>query len=139
VSATDLTATALLESTAPLGRVRVVLRNCTGLSEIFCSCEEFVVADRWLHLRTSGAHLHLQLSNVTGVRFLEAGDADHPRSPAIWFYGRCGTPMLLLVLDQTRGNERVEQLATFLALRARFGPCLVLGATAHQTPAGWLH
>lgn len=111
----------LLHEAASLGRVRAVLRSCSGFVELFCSTEAFEVGPGWLTVRLPEAHLHLQVPALTGAALHEPGDAAHPERPSMWFYGRCGSPCLLLILDQTDGDERTRQEAAFEALRSRHG------------------
>ncbi|HEV7735193.1 MAG TPA: hypothetical protein VGR62_23685 [Candidatus Binatia bacterium] len=111
----------LLREAESLGRVRAVLRSCSGFVEVFCSTEAFEVGPDWLTVRLPGAHLHVQVPALTGAALHEAGDAAHPERPSMWFYGRCGSPCLLLILDQTDGDERQRQEAAFQALRSRHG------------------
>lgn len=112
---------ALLEDTGRLGRVRTVLRNCSGFVELFCSTEDFHLTEEWLTVRLPTAHLHVQLSALRAVRFADAGECAHPTRPSVWFFGRCGMPLLMLFLDQTTGAERKRQQLIFLALQTRWG------------------
>lgn len=111
----------LLEKTRGLGRVRAVLRSCSGFVEVFCSTEAFEVGPGWLTVRLPEAHLHVQVPALAGATLLEPGDAAHPDRPSVWFFGRCGSPCLLLILDQTDGEDRRRQEEVFQALRSRFG------------------
>jgi hypothetical protein len=112
---------ALLQEAACLGRVRAVLRSCSGFVEVFCSTEAFEVGPDWLTVRLPEAHLHVQVPALAGAALHEAGAAAHPERPSMWFYGRCGSPCLLLILDQTDGDERRRQESAFRALRSRHG------------------
>lgn len=112
---------ALLQEAASLGRVRAVLRSCSGFVEVFCSTAAFEVGPDWLTVRLPEAHLHVQVPALAGAALHEAGEAAHPERPSVWFYGRCGAPCLLLILDQTDGDERRRQEAAFRALRSRLG------------------
>jgi hypothetical protein len=112
---------ALLQEAASLGRVRAVLRSCSGFVEVFCSTAAFEVGPDWLTVRLPEAHLHVQVPALAGAALHEPGGEAHPERPSLWFYGRCGSPCLLLILDQTDGDERRRQEAAFRALRFRHG------------------
>lgn len=110
-----------LEACADLGEARFVLRNCSAFMEMFCSTDRLSIGDRWLTIRLPEAHMHVELARVTGVRLRDSGEADTPACPSLWFHGRCGSPFLLLILDQADGAQRAAQATAFQRLRERFG------------------
>lgn len=118
-----------------MGRVRAVVRNCSGFVEVFCSTEDFELCRQWLSVRVPTAHLHVPIADLRAVRFVEAGEATHP-APAVWLYGRCSAPSVIFILDQEKGDMRGEQEARFMALRARYGECVQLatGGDLQQPP-----
>jgi putative heme iron utilization protein len=111
---------------AQVGPVRLVLRNCAGFAELFCSTERLRVMPGWLNLHLPSAHLHVRLPACHAVRFVEGEDGG-PAEPSIWFYSPCGSPFLLLILDQVVGAARMHQVAVFEALRTRYGEHVRLG------------
>lgn len=114
-------AAALLADAASLGPVRAILRSCSGFVELFCSTDAFEVRGAWLHVRQPTAHLHVQLPDLASAAFHDAGEDAHPGRPSLWLLGRCGSPCLLLILDQTEGAARRQQETAFATLRARWG------------------
>ncbi len=111
----------LMADVADLGPVRAVLRSCSGFAEFFCAASDMSMSTGWLSIRQPTAHLHLQLPVLRGALLLEAGEHAHPHAPSVWLYGRCGSPCLLLILDQAEGAERARQEAVFRSLRTRYG------------------
>lgn len=132
-------AAALLADAATLGPVRAILRSCSGFVELFCSTDAFEVGSGWLHVRQPTAHLHVQVPALASVAFHDAGDEAHPGRPSIWLLGRCGSPCLLLILDQTEGEARVRQESAFEALRARWGTRVAFRAEAPVAEGRLLH
>lgn len=132
-------AAALLADAASLGPVRAILRSCSGFVELFCSAEAFEVRGGWLHVRQPTAHLHVQVPALAAAAFHDAGDDAHPGRPSLWLLGRCGSPCLLLILDQTEGEARERQETAFAALRARWGAQVVFGDEDHRAEARLLH
>lgn len=130
---------AFLGECAALGAVRLVLRNCSGFMEMFCSTERLTGGDRWLTIRITEAHMHVELARVAGIRLRPSGDADTPARPSIWFHGRCGTPFLLVILDQTEGVGRAAQEAAFGRLRDRWGEEIVFDQTESVSARTTLH
>src|SRR6185369_5613447 len=104
-----------------LGRARVVLRNPVGIAEVFANLASLELRNGWAHLCLGAVHVHAEVEAIAGVRFVAAGEACSCAGPAVWFASRSGSPLLLLVLDQTRGIDQVEQTRAFDALRSRFG------------------
>lgn len=110
-----------------LGRARVVLRNPVGIAEAFADLEALELRDGWAHLCEGAAHVHAQVEAIAGVRFVGTDDAACTcAGPAVWFASRSGSPLLMFVLDQTRGVEQLEQVRAFDTLRARFGDARAL-------------
>jgi hypothetical protein len=128
-----------LEACAALGEVRFVLRNCSAFMEMFCATDRLSLNDRWLTLRFPEAHMHVELARVAGVRLRDSGETDTPACPSLWFHGRCGSPFLLLVLDQTAGAQRVAQETAFQRLRERFGEEIVFEAADAEAAGATLH
>ncbi len=104
-----------------LGRARVVMRNPVGVAEAFADLESLELRDGWAHLCQGAVHVHAEVGAIAGVRFVGAGEVCSCAGPAVWFACRNGSPLLLFVLDQTKGLEQVEQARAFDLLRARFG------------------
>lgn len=119
--ATPTSATDFLASARALGPVRAMLRTCTGLAEIFCSTAAFELTDGWLNVRLDSAHLHVELTGLRSARFQAAGDPSPRGRAAIWLFGTCGSPCVLLVCDRTEGTARAQQDRVFAALRQQFG------------------
>jgi hypothetical protein len=132
-------ARALLADAASLGPVRAVLRSCSGFVELFCSVGDFEVRGEWLHVRQPTAHLHVQIPALAAATFHDAGDEAHPGGPSLWLLGRCGSPCLLLILDQTRGEARARQQIAFDDLRARWGTQVVFHGADASAEARLLH
>jgi hypothetical protein len=85
-------AASLLRDAAALGRVRVVLRSCSGFMELFCDAGEFELVDGWLTVRRPEAHLHVQVPALHGACLLDAG-GDAYRTPH-----RCGWSVAAAIL-----------------------------------------
>jgi hypothetical protein len=128
-----------LEACAALGEARFVLRNCSAFMEMFSSTERLCIGDRWLTIRLPEAHMHVELARVSGVRLRESGEADTPACSSLWFHGRCGSPFLLLILDQTEGAQRAAQEAAFRRLRERFGEEITFEPTEAEAAGATLH
>ena len=124
---------------AALGEARFVLRNCSAFMEMFCSTDRLGVGDRWLTIRFPEAHMHVELARVAGVRLRDSGEADTPACPSLWFHGRCGSPFLLLILDQTDGVQRAAQEAAFQRLRERFGEEIAFEPAEAEAAGATLH
>lgn len=105
-----------------LGRARLLLRNALGFAEVFGDLERLHLEDGWAHWRDERAHLHVFCAAIAGVRFLEAGAAcRHQTHPTVCFHDAQGRPQVLIILDQTRGVDAVEQEHRFEDLRDWFG------------------
>jgi hypothetical protein len=130
----------LLRALAPLGPVRILMRNCSGFAELFCDTTDIVLTRQWLHVGIDGARLHLPVRALRGARLepSTSPSADALR-PALWLYGRCGSPFLGLIFDQTRGETRRLQEAQFEVLRARYGDEVGFAADAEPPPIRQLH
>lgn len=115
-----------LESCRNLGPVRVVLRNSTGLSEVFADLSHLRVEGCWANLVLDCAHIHLTPKSFGAVAFRTAQTEAGAPAPAIWLYGSEGCPALLFVLDQLQGDALTEQLAAYVQLRHEFGPFMHL-------------
>lgn len=130
---------ALLHDVAPLGPVRLVMRNCSGFVELFCDTEDILLTPGWLHIGVAEARFHLQLPALHGASLYEADAAAHPEHPSLWLYGRCGSPCVVLILDQTEGEARRQQEERFRALRRRYGDRVQFTPGAEPRPARQLH
>jgi hypothetical protein len=131
----------MLQELAPLGPVRILLRNCSGFVELFCDTDDIVLTRQWLHVGVDGARLHLPLPALRGARLEPSGPrrADALR-PALWLYGRCGSPFLGFIFDQTRGDARRRQETQLQALRARYGDEIgFAGGESTRPPMRQLH
>ena len=128
-----------LEACAALGEARFVLRNCSAFMEMFCATDRLSIGDRWLTIRFPDAHMHVELTRITGVRLRDGNEADAPARPSLWFHGPCGSPFLLVILDQTDGVHRAAQEAAFARLRERFGDELAFEPTEAQAAGATLH
>lgn len=115
-----------LESCRSLGPVRVVLRNSTGLSEIFADLNHLRVEGSWANLVLDRAHIHLTPKSFGAVAFRTVQTEAGTSAPAIWLYGAEGCPALLFVLDRLEGDAQTEQLTVYLQLRRDFGPFMHL-------------
>lgn len=129
----------LLADLAVLGPVRAVLRNCSGFVEVFCSTDDFRLTPGWLSLRSPTTHLHLQVPVLAGAALREAGEGAHPHHPSIWLVGRCGSPCLILIFDQTEGEARRRQGLLLDALRSRWGEEVVFRTAAEASATHMLH
>lgn len=116
-----------LADASGLGRVRAMLRNCSGMVEMFCSSESFLLTPHWLTVRTPVAHLHVQVATLCTAQLKDERADAHLQRQSIWFHGRCGSPCLILILDQTEGDERLRQEAAFEDLRQRYGERVTFG------------
>ena len=113
----------------------MVLRNPVGLAEAFVDLGGLEIRDGWANLCTDAVHVHLQVTRIAGVRFRDGDTCDcSGDAPALWFAARDGAPLLLLVLDQTRGPDRIEQREAFDALRTSYGAMLGL-VSSQQVPS----
>lgn len=121
-----------LADAASLGRVRAVLRNCSGMAEVFCSCESFVVTPQWLTVRTPTSHLHVQMASLRIAELKDGRASADLEHPSIWFHARCAAPSLLLILDQTEGEERRRQEIAFARLCRRYGERVTFGAAQER-------
>ena len=128
-----------LEACAALGEARFVLRNCSAFMEMFCATDRLSIDDRWLTICFPEAHMHVELARVTRVRLRDGSEADAPARPSLWFHGRCGSPFLLLILDQTDGVQRAAQEAAFARLRERFGDELAFEPADAEAAGATLH
>jgi hypothetical protein len=112
-----------------LGRVRLVHRNALGLAEAFVDLSRLQIAEGWANLVLPDVHVHLTPRSLGSVAFRthsgETGDV-----PAIWLYGTPGCPLVLIILDQARGREAVEQLAAYGRMVGEFGPFFYLVSRA---------
>lgn len=126
----------LIAACRELGRARIVLRNVLGLSEVFADLEKLELRDGWIHLVQEGAHLHLDVDRLHGVRFHQAAETGESR--AISLCGERGCPLLVVVLDQTHGPAALAQTARFERLGEELGPFarLVSGQDLIGRPAG---
>jgi hypothetical protein len=120
----------VLEACRGLGRARVVLRNPVGVAEAFVDLVRLELHDGWANLCVDAVHVHAQVQAIGGVRFVEPGATCGCKSPAIWFAGQSGSPLLLLVLDQTAGEERILQERAFERLRELYGDARALVSSA---------
>lgn len=110
----------LIAACQELGRARIVLRNTLGLSELFADLEKLELRDGWIHLIQEGAHLHLDVERLHGVRFHSAAQTGESR--AISLCGERGCPLLVIVLDQACGAAALAQTARFERLGEELGP-----------------
>lgn len=111
-----------LRSCRCLGRVRLVLRNAVGLSEVFADLERLEVAHGWANLVLPGAHMHLTPRAFGAAAFRMVSGERGRNAPAIWLYGAEGCPLAMIILDQTSGEAMEEQAALYGDLRREFGP-----------------
>lgn len=113
----------LLRACKALGRARVVMRNPVGVVEVFADLDRLELRDGWAHLCADPYHLHLHCHAIARVSFREPDDAEEGDSTcrSLWFGDRNGVPLLLLILDRTRGEEAAAQTRVFDGLRARHG------------------
>ncbi len=132
-------AAALVADAARLGPVRVVLRGCGGCAEAFCRASALRLEDGWLHVQEPAVHVHVPIAALSGATLYDAGSEAHPHRPSLWLHGRSGAPVLILVLDQTAGEEWVQQEAAFHALRARWGARVPFGPDDAEPAARVLH
>lgn len=105
-----------------LGRVRVVHRNGVGLSEIFTDLDKLEVGSDGANLVLPHAHLHLTPKSFGAAAFRSVESEHGASAPAVWLYGAEGCPLLLFVLDQTKGDSAREQWAAYRQLRCEYGP-----------------
>ena len=112
----------VLRDCRTLGRVRVVLRNGFGVVEAFVDLADLSLRDGWAHLIDKGFHVHVDIASIAGVRFVEPEAAETCRgAAALWFESGAGTPLLVVLLDQECGAERIDQRRAFDRLRASYG------------------
>lgn len=117
----------LLRACRALGKARVVMRNPVGVVEVFSDLDALDVRDGWAHLCTEPFHLHLHCHAIAQVNFrdqqaTESESAHASSGRSIWFGDKHGVPLLLLVLDQTRGANAAEQARVFGELFEAHGP-----------------
>ena len=116
----------LLDACRTLGPVRVVLRNGVGVAELFTDLANLEIRGPWANLVSQGSHLHFSPETLGSVAFRTIESEKGDPAPAIWLYGSGGCPLLLFVLDQTRGIEAQEQRATYRELQRSYGPFMHL-------------
>lgn len=116
----------LLDRCRQLGRVRVVLRNATGLSELFADLADLEQAGGWANLISDTAHVHLTTHAFGAVAFRTVSSQAGRAAPAVWLYANQGCPTVLFVLDQAEGEEAEEQAEVYAHLHRDFGPFLYL-------------
>ena len=126
----------ILEECRGLRKARVVLRNPLGLAELFVDLASLEMRGGWANVCLDDVHLHAEISAIAGVRFLDGGSGCQCAGPAIWFAARNGSPLLLIVLDQVKGAERVEQERAFARLRDSYGAARALVSTAEVPDRG---
>ncbi|HEY8517673.1 MAG TPA: ChuX/HutX family heme-like substrate-binding protein [Candidatus Binatia bacterium] len=112
----------MLAACRALGRARVVLRNPVGVVEVFADLGTLELRDGWAHLCTEPFHLHLHCHSIAEVHFRVPDGEGASASRAVWFADKNGAPLLLIVLDQAKGDRATEQARVFDALRAQHGP-----------------
>lgn len=113
-------AAALLRDAAGAGRLRVMLRNCSGFVEVRCDGADLILTADWLHVRGGDGHLHVSLPALVAARFLDS-DAPGSPGPSIAFHGRCGSPCLVVAFDERTG----PRADVYRRLRARWGGELI--------------
>lgn len=113
---------AVLEACRKLGHVRLVLRNPLGFAELFGNIAQLEVHEGWAHWCHASSHLHVCCHVIAGVRFLDPGSTcANQTHPTVCFDDARGRPHLMVILDQTRGVDAIEQEHHFEDLRDRFG------------------
>lgn len=117
----------VLRACRRLGRVRLVLRNAVGFAEAFGDLDRLDVHDGWAHWCDERMHVHVCCTAIANVRFLDPESVCvHQTHPTVCFDDARGHPHLMVILDQTRGVDAVEQEHHFEDLRERFGASRVL-------------
>lgn len=124
----------LLRACRALGRARVVMRNPVGVVEVFADLDRLELRDGWAHLCTEPFHVHLHCHAIAQVSFRAPGEGDDAAARSLWFGDRNGVPLLLLILDHARGDERAAQARVFDGLRAHHGTTRALMSVDELPP-----
>lgn len=124
----------LLHRCRALGRVRVVVRNATGLSELFADLARLEQSGGWANLITPHAHVHLTPRAFGAVAFRTVRGGNGRSAPAVWLYASEGCPTVLFILDQLSGAAAEEQAEAYGQLASDFGPFMYLVSSDPQPP-----
>jgi hypothetical protein len=119
-----------------LGKVRLVHRNAVGIAEAFVDLSTLEIADGWANLVREDVHVHLSPKSLGAVAFRTIRSENSAAAPAIWLYGEAGCPLVLVVLDQTRGAEAAAQEKAYARLSGEYGPFFHLVSRARLPGAG---
>src|SRR6185369_69991 len=107
-----------------------------GIAEAFVDLARLEIADGWANLVRAEVHVHLAPHALGAVAFRTIRSERNPAAPAIWLYGESGCPLVLVVLDQTRGAEAAEQGMAYHRLAGEYGPFFHLVSRGPPQRAG---